>query len=261
LAGTNAARYLKDGREIRVPAEDLFAHYEMRSIPGLGDFEGYPNRDSLPYIDLYGIPETKTMLRGTLRYPGWCQTLKKIADLGLLDQTEQDLGGLTFRDFLVPLIGRTGAKDLKAALAEKLRLKPDSSILGRLEWLGLLDETRLPMERGSALDVLERLMLDKLQYRPGERDMIILEHEFIAVDAAGKKEKITSTLIDYGTPGGDSSMARTVGLPAAAGTRLVLEGKIRRTGVCLPVYPEIYEPVLEDLEAHGIVFRERRTAA
>jgi len=123
-----------------------------------------------------------------------------------------------------------------------------------------LSEERLPFDRGSALDVLEALMLNKLQYGPEERDMIVLQHEFLAADAEGRRERIVSTLIDYGVPGGDSSMARTVGLPAAVGTRLILEGRIRRTGVCLPVHPEIYEPILEDLEAHGIVFNEERAA-
>ena len=260
LAGKNAARYLKDGREIRVPAEDLFDHYTMRTIRGLGDFEGYPNRDSFPYIELYGIPETRTMFRGTLRYPGWCETLKKIADLGLLDQTETDLRGMSHREFVARLIGRSGTPDLKAALVERLRLKPGSKVIDRLEWLGLLSGERLPFDRGSALDVLEALMLNKLQYGPGERDMIVLQHEFDAVDADGRREKIMSTLIDYGDPGGDSSMARTVGLPAAVGTRLILDGKIRRKGVCLPVHPEIYEPILEDLEAHGLSFKEERSA-
>jgi len=260
LAGKNAARFLKDGREIHVPARDLFDHFEMRRVRELGDFEGYPNRDSLPYIGLYGIPETRTMFRGTLRYPGWCESLKKISDLGLLDQEETDLAGLSVREFVARRIGKPGVADLKAALGEKLQLHPASEVLARLEWLGLLGDDRLPLERGSALDVLEALMLRKLSYAPGERDMIILQHEFVTVDARGHKEKITSTLIDFGTPGGDSSMARTVGLPAAAGTRLVLEGKVRRKGICLPVHPEIYEPILNDLEAHGIVFKEEQSA-
>jgi len=260
LAGKNAARFLRDGREIQVPARDLFDHYEMRRVRELGDFEGYPNRDSLPYIGLYGIPETRTMFRGTLRYPGWCETLKRISDLELLDQEETDLAGLSVRDFVARRIGRPGVADLKAALGEKLQLPPASEVIGRLEWLGLLGDDHLPLERGSALDVLEALMLRKLSYAPGERDMIILQHEFVSVDARGHKEKITSTLIDYGTPGGDSSMARTVGLPAAVGTRLILEGKVRQKGICLPVHPEIYDPILNDLEAHGIVFKEEQSA-
>ncbi len=101
-------------------------------------------------------------------------------------------------------------------------------------------------------------MLEKLQYEEGERDMIILQHEFIASYQEGKKEKITSTLIDFGIPGGDTSMARTVGLPAAISTRLILEGKIDRTGVHIPVMPKIYMPILEELKGLGISFKEKK---
>jgi saccharopine dehydrogenase (NADP+, L-glutamate forming)/spermidine synthase len=261
LAGKNAAHYLKDGRDIHVSAEGLFDHYTMIPIEGLGRFEAYPNRDALPYIGLYGIPETQTMFRGTLRYPGWCETLKKIADLGFLEQGERNLRGKTHAGLVRDLAGAPEAQDIKSELRGKLGLKQDSKVIDRLEWLGLLSEDRISLEYGSPLDVLEMLMLKKLQYEKGERDMVVLQHEFVAVDDRGEKQKIKSTLIDFGVPGGDSSMARTVGLPAAVGTRLVLEGRIRRTGVSVPVYPEIYGPILEELENHGIVFNVKKSRA
>jgi saccharopine dehydrogenase (NADP+, L-glutamate forming) len=101
-------------------------------------------------------------------------------------------------------------------------------------------------------------MLEKLQYEQGERDMIILQHTFEASYPDGKEERITSTLIDFGIPGGDSSMARTVGLPPAIGTKLILEGKIKETGVHIPVLPKIYAPVLEELKRQNISFEEKR---
>ena len=101
-------------------------------------------------------------------------------------------------------------------------------------------------------------MLEKLQYEEGERDMIILQHQFIASYHGDKKEKITSTLIDFGIPHGDTSMARTVGLPAAISTRLILEAKIQITGVHIPVIPEIYAPILQELKELGIMFKEKR---
>ncbi len=258
LAGKNPARYRRDGREVQIAAEDLFDHFALQPIAGLGVFEGYPNRNSMPYIDVYGIPETKTMFRGTLRYPGWCATLKKIGDLGYLEQTERDLSGKSVRDLTLELASSAGASDAESALALRLGLDPGDPILDRLEWLGLLEREPLGLDRGSPLDVLERLMLAKLQYRTGERDMIILQHVIDARTTEGRRERITSTLIDYGIPGGDSSMARTVGLPAAAGARLVLEGRIAGRGVLVPVIPEIYGPILEELRVRGIVFREER---
>jgi len=258
LAGKNSAQFLRDGKRIFVPPENLFENYSIVNIEGLGKFEGYPNRNSLPYIDLYGIESTKTMLRGTLRNKGWCSTLKKIVDIGLLDQREENWSGLTYRDFLRKLMKEPEEKDLKKALGLFLNIAGDSDIIGRFEWLGLLSDEPLPLEKGSALDILGAKMLEKLQYEEGERDMIILQHTFIAAYKDGRKEKITSTLIDFGIPHGDTSMARTVGLPAAISTRLILEGKIDQTGVHIPVTPEIYTPILAELKELGIVFKEKK---
>ncbi len=258
LAGKNSAQYLKDGQEVFIPAENLFKNFSPITIEGLGEFEGYPNRDSLPYIQLYGIQSTETMLRGTLRNKGWCSTLKKIFDLGLLDQEEKDWEGYSYRDFLRHLMNNPEEQDVKKALSSHLNIEEESDILMRLEWLGLLSDDALPVTKGSALDILGARMLEKLQYGEGERDMIILQHQFIASYPDNKKEKITSTLIDFGIPNGDSSMARTVGLPAAIATRLILEGKIEATGVHIPVIPQIYTPILRELKELEIAFTEKK---
>jgi len=258
LAGKNSAQYLKDGQQVFIPSENLFENYSIIPIEGLGDFEGYPNRNSLPYINLYNIQSTKIMLRGTLRNLGWCDTLKKIVDLGLLDEEEKNWSGLTYAEFTRGWLNEPEETDLKKALALHLNLREDSDVIRRLEWLGLLNDDPLPIERGSALDILGAKMLEKLQYEKGERDMIILQHTFEASYPDGREEKITSTLIDFGIPDGDSSMARTVGLPPALGTKLILEGKIKERGVHIPVSPDIYIPILEELKHLGISFKEKR---
>ena len=259
LAGKNSAEFLMDGEKVTIPAEKLFESYSLRTIEGLGTFEGYPNRNSVPYAKLYGVPETKTMLRGTLRNLGWCETIRTLVRLGALDQEEKDWTGLTYAGLLRKLLG-TRAKDVRKVLSERLGLHPGLAVFRRLEWLGLFSEEPLPLQKGSALDILGARMIDKLSFAEGERDMIILQHEFIAVYPGNRKEKTISTLVDYGIPHGDSSMARTVGLPAAIGTRMILEGKITETGVHIPVLPDIYKPILEELKNLAIAFKEKRQA-
>ncbi len=257
LAGKNAARYLKEKKEVKIAPEDLFTHFWPMNIEGVPPLEAYPNRDSAPYLELYGIQDADSIYRGTLRYPGWCQTMKKVVDLGLLNQTEQEVKGLSYADFLGRMIKKEKSADLKKDVADFLKIEPDSEPMKRFDWLGLLSGEPIPTEKSSALDVFVDRLLVKLRYEPGERDMIVLQHDFRAEYPGNKKERITSTLVDYGIPKGDSSMSRTVGLPAAIGATLILNGKIKETGVQIPVSPAIYEPALDELARLGIVCKEK----
>jgi len=263
LAGRNDARYLENGHVVEVPNARLFATHYLTWVEGLGDFEAYPNRNSLPYIEIYGIPETNTMYRGTLRNLGWCDVMQKLNELGYFGLDERDdLTGKTFHQVMAELVhegGTYGTDDLQANLAALLNVSPNSGVIMALEWLGLLDDAPVSDEATTLLDVLADQMLVKMGYREGERDMVVLVHDFTAV-YPNRRERITSTLIDYGIPGGETAMARTVGLPAAIGTRMILEGEITLTGVHIPVLPEIYEPVLAELERQSITCIEKTEA-
>lgn len=254
-AGKNNARFRENGKEVNIPGPELFANHHPVAAEGVGTLEGYPNRDSLGYIDLYGLKGVETMFRGTLRYPGWCETLKKIVDLGLLEETPTTYpAGTTYAKYTAGFLKKPSTGNLRGDLAKQLGLDPSSKVLDRLEWLGLMSDDPLPNTGAETtpLDMLAARMQEKMPYRPGERDMIVLLHRFLATFPDGKREEITSTLIDYGQPKGDSSMARTVSLPAAIGARLVLDGTIKMTGVHIPVVPEIYNPVLDELETMSI---------
>jgi saccharopine dehydrogenase-like NADP-dependent oxidoreductase len=245
LAGKNDGSYLREGKEIFVPG----------AVPGYGELEAYPNRDSLGYVELYGLEGIPTMFRGTLRNGGWCETLKAMADLGYLDDAEEDWTGKTFADLGLRLIGEDSG-NLRASFAGKLNLPADSFVLDNLEWLGLFSSDPLPLERGGVIDIMTARMLEKMSYSPGERDMLVLYHNFIAEYPDGKQEEITSTMIDYGIPDGDSSMSRTVSLPVAVGARMILDGEFKRPGVWVPVIPELYNPILDELETMDIRCRE-----
>jgi saccharopine dehydrogenase (NADP+, L-glutamate forming) len=257
LAGKNPARFLKDGQLVEIPGEQLFEHFWEVEIQGLGSFECYPNRDSLPYMETYGIHPTQWMFRGTLRKVGWCNTLRGIAELGLLDDTPWATMPSTFRQFTAQLLGVSPDTDLVRRLAARWDLPNDAKPISDLEWLGLFSDEPLPAGQNSPLDVLTWRMETQLAYKPGERDMLIMQHEFVA-EYPDHKEAITSTMIDYGIPFGDTSMSRTVGLPAAIAVRLILHGETGDlAGVHTPVIPELYEPILAELGALGIGLAEK----
>ncbi len=249
LAGRNSARWLEDGEAVEVVPEDLFTHtWDLRV--GEYDLEAYPNRDSLEYVDRYGLQGIRTLFRGTLRYPGWCRTMKAVVDLGLLDLEERDLEGMSYRDLMADLAGSDRQGDVDSAVADRVGFSPQDDPIERLRWLGLFEPEPIPLERAAPLDVLTDLMNRRLVYAEGERDLIVQYHRFGLADGA----EITSTLIDRGHPDGDSAMARTVGLPAAIATRLLLKDGISVRGVRIPNRREIYEPVLSELERLDIRF-------
>jgi saccharopine dehydrogenase (NADP+, L-glutamate forming)/spermidine synthase len=254
-AGKNPGRFRENGKLVDIPGPELFTCVHPMHVEGIGELEAYPNRDSLGYIDVYGLEGIDTMFRGTFRYPGWCETLKKIVDLGLLEETPVTYpAGTTYAQFTARFLKSQPTGDLRKDLAGQLGLEAASPILDRLEWLGLFSNERIAIteKETTPLDVLAALMLLKMPYKPGERDMIVLCHYFIAKFPSGEGERITSTMIDYGRPDGDSSMARTVSLPAAVGAKLILTGKIMKPGVHIPVTKDIYNPVLDELAAMDI---------
>lgn len=256
LAGTNTAKFLKDGKEAEIPGDVLFAQFEKMVVEGI-EYEGYPNRNSVPYREIYGIPEAQNIIRGTLRYGGHCDRFLKKAKLGILSDKKQSLKDMTYKQLIMQLIGTNNGDTVIKDTANFLGIPENSPIIADYAWLGLFDDRKILMDEGSPLDVLEYLVIEKLQYAPGERDAVILHHTFIIEKKDGSKEKVTSTLIDYGIPGGDTSMSRTVGLPAAIAVRMILEDKVPLRGVYIPNEKILYEPILAELKTMNIEMVEK----
>ncbi len=255
LAAKNDARFLIDGKEIYVPGEELFNHCFKFEVDKLGEFEVYPNRDSIPYKEKYRIEDTRTIFRGTIRYPGWCNLWNAIKKLSLLDEREMEFSGITWKKLVARLNNLEGENLIKES-ASHLGLSLDSEIIQKLKWVGIFEDKKIEIEKGTPLDAFVKLLEEKLCYKSGEKDMVILRDEVIA-DYGNYKKRYLSVLIDYGEVGKETSVARTVALPAAVGVKLILENRITLKGVRIPVEPEIYEPVLSELEKLGITLEEK----
>ncbi len=257
LAGRQPARFLQEGREVNVRGAQLFANSWRYEVEGLGGiFEIYPNRDSVKYVKPYRLEGVKGMFRGTIRYPGWCATMKAASHLGLFEVETRDWpAGTTYGTFLTRRLPH-GAGSLPDRVADYLGISPDSEVIARLEWAGLFSDRPIAERTASPLDVFGNRLMKLMMYQPGERDMVALKHIFTVNYPDGSQEEIRSSLVQIGEPWGDSAMARTVSLPAAIATNLILQGAIGARGVQIPVLREIYEPVLEELEERGIALKE-----
>ncbi len=248
MASNNDANYLRHSKLTYVPPEDLFKDIFAVNFPEIGKLEVYPNRDSIPYIDLYSIPETKTMYRGTFRHPGWCESLDAIKALNLISNNKWDFTGKTYAEFVAMLIKADNAENVREKAKVYLNGNVTEHALDAIEWLGLFDD--VPMNRGedTPFEITSDLMLEKMMIGETERDMVVMQHTFLASYPDGKQEVIKSSMLDFGTLETDTAVARTVALPAAMGVEMILEGKISVKGVHIPVIPDIYNPILNQLE-------------
>ena len=248
MAGNNDGKYLKNGAEVYVPTQELFKNPLSVNFPGVGDLEVYPNRDSISYIDIYGIPEVKTIQRGTFRYKGWCETLHVMKQLNLISYDKMPLEGKTYAGFMAMLIGADNSSGIRGKVAAHLGLPVDAYALDAMEWLGLFSETPVNRSEDSPYEVTSDLMIAKMELGQTERDMVVMQHTFVAAYPDGNREVIRSRMLDFGTPATDTSVARTVALPAAIGVEMILGGQIVEKGVFRPVLPGIYNPILDELE-------------
>lgn len=258
LAGTGTVKFIQEGRYKYIPYHRLFRRTEIIHIPGYGYFEGYANRDSLSYINIYKLQGIRTLFRGTLRRPGFSRTWDIFVQMGATDDTYEMEGvaEMTHRQFINSFLYYDPNNSVELKLAYYMGLEIDGQEMYRLRWLGIFSDELVGLSKGTPAQILEHILKKKWTITAEERDMIVMWHKFDFMDQ-GRRRQIQSHMVIKGDDAVQTAMAKTVGLPVGIAARLVLTGAIQATGVQIPVEPEIYNPILDELEAYGITFTER----
>jgi len=271
-AATKDAKFLQEGRLVEIQGNSIFQHKQHVDIfPGF-NLEGIPNRDSTIYAQAYGISdEVKTMFRGTLRFPNYCDIMHGIVELGFLDDTQQPFlqpgaPDITWNEVLRKRLDLSDGANVKIGLKQRLRA-PEGfptkgysddhirKIINCFKWLGILSD-KIVVKKGTYIDTLCEVMQQNMQFEKEETDMILLHHIFGISWPNGTKETKTSTLVVHGNKKG-TAMNRSVGLPVGIAAELLLKGVITTHGVIGPMSKEIYVPILKSLAGEGMKFVEK----
>lgn len=265
VAGQSTAKYLHAGQMRYVPYPRLFAEAETVHILGMGDYEIYPNRDSLGYRSAYLLDDVPTLLRATIRHKGFSRAWYILAQLGLTDDAYALPHSATlsyrefFASFLPPHLLQANKDDIRATLAQLFRLPSDDAALAQIEWLEIYsDQRRVTLKNATPAQILQALLEEKWLLRPEEKDMVIMQHEFTYV-LQGKRYRRLSTLVQYGDNATDTAMSNLVGLPLAIGVKQYLLGNLQASGVRMPNTPDLYTPIMAELASIGVRFEEQVT--
>lgn len=260
LAGQGgAAKFIQEGTYKYIPYCNLFRRTEFLQVEGYGRFEGYSNRDSLKYRSVYGLDNVLTLYRGTIRRVGFSKAWNMFVQLGMTDDSYvmEDSENMSYREFVNSFLPYhpTDSVEIKTRLI--LKIDQDDIMWDKLLELDLFNPNKkVGLKNATPAQILEKILTDSWTLQQDDKDMIVMYHKF-GYEIHGKKEQIDSKMVCIGDDQTYTAMAKTVGLPVAMATLLILNGKITTPGVQLPIRKEVYEPILKELEEYGVVFKEQ----
>lgn len=257
LAGQGTAQYIENGDYKYIPYNSLFERVENMEVLDAGVFEGYANRDSLSYRKSYGLDEIPTLFRGTLRRKGYSEAWNIFVQLGMTDDSYklEESENITNREFVNMFLPFESDLSCEEKLIKKFNLNFNSDIYKKLKWLGIFSEKMIGIANASPAQILQDICEQKWTLSKQDKDMIVMQHQFEYLQK-GQLKKLNSSLLVFGDDPVYTSMAKTVGLPVAIATKLILNGKITSLGVKIPTGKDIYIPVLKELEKYGVNFIE-----
>lgn len=251
-AGQGTAKFLIEGQYKYIAYQQLFKRTTLITVQGMR-YEGYPNRDSLKYLTTYGLQGIKTMVRGTLRNEGYCSAWNVLAQLGCCDDTYKMDGvdRMTHRSFVNSFLDYHAQYSVEEKLCAAFDLLPDGMEMKRLQWSELFSSEGVGLSEGTPAQILEHILNKKWQLNKGDKDLIVMWHRF-GFEQNHIQRTITSHLTVAGDDEVQTAMAKTVGLPLAIATKLLLDGRIKQRGVVIPIEKELYDPILAELHTLGI---------
>ena len=253
------AKFLHAGQYKYIPYQKLFRRTEFLDIDGYGRFEGYPNRDSLKYQSVYGLEDVTTLYRGTIRRVGFSRAWNIFVQLGMTDDTYtmEDSENMTKRDFINSFLPFSPTDSVELKLRQYMKIDQDDELWLKLEELDLFDgTTKIGLKNATPAQILQRILEDKWTLKPDDKDMIVMYHKF-GYKTGNEFKQIDSQLVVKGEDQTYTAMAKTVGLPVAIAALKILKGEIKTPGVQLPISKEVYEPILQELEQYGVVFKDK----
>lgn len=257
-AGKDGAHYLKEGQKVHVAYDQIFAHNDTIYCPGAGDLAYYANRDSLSYIDLYDLHEAKDFMRATLRHPDFSKGWDALIRLGMTNtEAEFDTSNLSYKAWMQQLIGYDNtALSVQDFAWQKYNIA-EPKIQQMIQWLDVFGDQLINAGPKSSGDILLDILMDKWRMTPEDKDMVVMLHE-IKYKHRGMTNKLVSSMVVLGENSDFSAMAKTVGLPMAILTDLIVNKQIKAPhGVLIPTMPEVYRPVLKRLVKYDIEFTEQ----
>ncbi len=258
LAGQGTAQYLQNGEIKFTPYNRLYTQNDIIEMDGYGKFDAYANRDSISYIDAYGLDKIKTMVRGTLRQYGYCKAWNVFVRLGLTDDSSKitHSNKLTYTSLLASFLP-LGTGSLKERLKNFMGAGWDAEIEKQMDYLELFSDKKIEMPEGTPAQLLQALLEEKWKLKPNDKDMIVMQHQF-EYSLPGKSiQKLNSSLGVIGKDENHTAMALTVGLPLAITVKNFLTKQFNLSGVQIPTKKEIYLPLLKELEENQIIFNEK----
>ena len=258
LAGQGGVKFIQEGKYKYIPYHKIFRRTEIVYIPGYGHFEGYANRDSLKYLELYNLHGIKTLYRGTFRRPGFCRAWDVFVQLGATDDTYQMEGvrELTHKQFINAFLSYNPYDSVELKLAYYMNLDYDSQEMFRLRWLNLFEDEMVGLDKGSPAQILEHILKKKWTLDEDDIDMIVMWHKFEYFEG-NKLMGMHSHFVARGEDREHTAMAKTVGLPVGIAAKLILNKRITLNGIHIPIKKEIYNPILAELEDLGVKIVEK----